>query len=325
MKLVKKITIISTSPLGYVDYLIENLRTNSNVDVTYIDYLSFKYKYKSIFDKLKNFVNKIVFKTNIKKDYKSNCLMAKLNSIPKQDVILIIRPDRLSVKDIIKMRAYTKELNAFYYDSTTKVPVQIDLISLFDKVFSYEKQDVKVYDLNFITNYIYDFQEYVPIVERPKVFNVTSFDERFQDLVHVADYFKSEDIDYSILISKKNAKPHPLVTIFSGFMSLNDVKTNILQATIVLDIQKNDQKGLSFRVFEALGYHKKLITTNADIVNYDFYNPNNIFVLDLKNIEIPRSFFETPYQEIPTQILYKYTLNGWIETVLGIQAKRLNN
>ena len=52
------------------------------------------------------------------------------------------------------------------------------------------------------------------------------------------------------------------------------------QCKIVLDLQHPKQQGLSFIVFEALTYGKKLITLNQDIVTYDFYRPENIHVVE---------------------------------------------
>ena len=48
-------------------------------------------------------------------------------------------------------------------------------------------------------------------------------------------------------------------------------KENLKKSKIIVDIHKYGiQDGLTFRVFEAIGYHKKLITTNKDIKTYDF-------------------------------------------------------
>lgn len=87
----------------------------------------------------------------------------------------------------------------------------------------------------------------------------------------------------------------------------------------MIDIQRDDQIGLSFRVFEALGYRKKLITTNIDIVNYDFYNPQNILVLDPNNIEIPKSFVESPYEDVPDHILAPYRIDNWVKKVFELE------
>lgn len=84
----------------------------------------------------------------------------------------------------------------------------------------------------------------------------------------------------------------------------------------VLDSPQAGQTGLTIRVLEALGAKKKLITTNPDIVNYDFYRPENIYVykgkIDLNNI-----FFKKPYMEIDNIIYSKYSLKSWLEEILS--------
>ncbi|MFI8377987.1 hypothetical protein [Leeuwenhoekiella sp. NPDC079379] len=45
---------------------------------------------------------------------------------------------------------------------------------------------------------------------------------------------------------------------------------------ILLDVQKGNQEGLTFRIFEALALKKKLIITNKSIVDYYFYDPQNL-------------------------------------------------
>jgi hypothetical protein len=66
-----------------------------------------------------------------------------------------------------------------------------------------------------------------------------------------------------------------------------------------------------------MGLQKKLITTNSDIKNYDFYNPNNILIIDIKRPEIPKAFFENEYEKLPEDIYNKYTLSGWIKNVFS--------
>ena len=61
---------------------------------------------------------------------------------------------------------------------------------------------------------------------------------------------------------------------------------------------------------------RKFITTNKDIVNYDFYNSNNILVIDRKNPIIDFDFLMTPYEELDENIYYKYSLENWILEVL---------
>ena len=131
-----------------------------------------------------------------------------------------------------------------------------------------------------------------------------SKDYRLDTLKNVAKFFKQNKFDYHFYVMDKQDIEDELITFFSKRMDNKTVVNHI-------------QDGLTFRVFEAIGYHKKLITTNKDIKTYDFYNSNNIYVIDdVKNISIPLSFFETDYEEIPKQIVEKYMLKNWVTTIL---------
>lgn len=80
----------------------------------------------------------------------------------------------------------------------------------------------------------------------------------------------------------------------------------------IMDINNPKQNGLSFRPFHAMSMHTKVITTNEDIVNYDFYNPDNIYIMDFDNpILPPKEFFDSPYKELPAEIFEKYSLKSW--------------
>ncbi len=83
----------------------------------------------------------------------------------------------------------------------------------------------------------------------------------------------------------------------------------------VLDSPQARQLGLTIRVLEALGSKKKLITTNEDIKNYDFYREENIYIykgdIDMNNI-----FFKSDYCEIDENIYHRYSLNNWLMEIL---------
>ena len=84
-----------------------------------------------------------------------------------------------------------------------------------------------------------------------------------------------------------------------------------------LDFPKDGQTGLTMRTIESMGVHTKLITTNKEILNYDFYNPNNIYILDLDDMRLPdNSFFNTKYEEINENIFNKYNIETWMDELL---------
>lgn len=84
----------------------------------------------------------------------------------------------------------------------------------------------------------------------------------------------------------------------------------------VIDVENVAQHGLTMRSIEMLGLRRKFITTNKDIVNYDFYNPNNILVIDRENPVVDMSFFEKPYETLDEELYRKYSLENWILEVV---------
>ena len=69
------------------------------------------------------------------------------------------------------------------------------------------------------------------------------------------------------------------------------------------------------RSIEMLGAERKLITTNAAIKEYDFYNPNNICVIDRNNPVIDKQFLSIPYESVSPELYHKYSLDGWLEYI----------
>jgi hypothetical protein len=70
------------------------------------------------------------------------------------------------------------------------------------------------------------------------------------------------------------------------------------------------------RSLEAFGAHKKLITTNQSIRDYDFYSPNNICIIDRKNPQIPNSFFKEAFTPPELNLYQRYSLEGWVNEIL---------
>ncbi|MHA0916204.1 hypothetical protein ACR9H8_15910 [Kosakonia cowanii] len=54
----------------------------------------------------------------------------------------------------------------------------------------------------------------------------------------------------------------------------------IKKSRALIDIVQQNQTGLTLRALEAVFFNKLLITNNKDIINYDFYDPELVFLLD---------------------------------------------
>ena len=108
------------------------------------------------------------------------------------------------------------------------------------------------------------------------------------------------------------------VDIFHESKSFEENQLAAQQAKVLVDFKTPTHNGLSFRIFESIGYEKKLITTNAEVKKYDFFHPNNIFVWDGKNLDGLADFLSHPYCPLDNSIRLKYSFSNWIKYLLDI-------
>jgi hypothetical protein len=313
-----KITIISYDNWGLNSHLFNALNKKGH-SVHHINIYDIKYKYPNIKSKVYNFVLKTFSNKNIKNIYYGNEIIKKLKGNNEtQDIILTIKGDFIDPKAILEFKKYTNKSIAFFNDSITRCPKIKKVLSSFDEVYSFEKDDCNKFNLKFITNWIYPIQNRENKKEKYQVFNISSRDKRLPIISKIGSILKELNINYRLIVfDKKNKIKDTNIEYTAIQIPLAEVNDYINNAQVLLDINRIGQKGLTFRVFESLELEKKLITTNTDIKNYDFYNPNNILIMDEKKPNIPLNFFSNKYQKIPENILKNYTIETWINQIIS--------
>ncbi|MFD2561595.1 hypothetical protein [Aquimarina rubra] len=313
-----KVTLISLDNWGFNQFIAKELERRG-IKVSQINFYQLRYKYPSFFHKVFNFFAKLFFKYNIKKKFLEKKILEELNKNGHQDKILIIKGDFLNPDFIKKIRPYTDNLLGFFNDNYKRSPKIAKIYNEFDKAFSFEKDDVERFNFSFITNFIYKGELSNKETLKHEVFNISSSGNRDAVIQNIARALDKIDIKYKIVIVGKNEgyTDDTQIVYTKKTMDLQQVEGLIAQSNVLLDVHRENQSGLTFRVFESMGFSKKLITTNKDIATYDFYNPNNILVVDKQHIEIPKSFFETSYEPIPKEIYDRYTLPLWVDEVFG--------
>lgn len=97
-----------------------------------------------------------------------------------------------------------------------------------------------------------------------------------------------------------------------------DVQNVFFNSLAILDIEHPGQTGLTMRTFETMGANKKLITTNTMVRDTDFFNPDNILVIDRTSVpKIPASFLNTSYVPLADEIYRKYSMAGWLSDIFS--------
>lgn len=316
-----KICLISFDYWGFDQHIIDALQKRG-IEASHINLNDFTYSYPNIISRVGNSLSKIILDKNIKNIKKQHFVLDKLEKIGHQDIILTIRPDLLDRKTHEIIKTKTNRYIAYLYDSTKRFPVSHLSKGIFDEIFSFDRDESNYYNFRRISNYIYlPKKEIDPnITYKNAVFMVISKDSRLKMLDAISRKLDGLDIDYKFIVksNKDLGNVNPKIEWTKNDIGSKEMQTMIEESKIMMDISRAASTGLSFRVFESLAYQKKLITTNEAVKRYAFFDPNNILVIDPENIEIPKEFFETPYNPIDQDVYNKYTIENWVKTVFGL-------
>lgn len=87
---------------------------------------------------------------------------------------------------------------------------------------------------------------------------------------------------------------------------------SVRHARCLIDLVQPGQSGLTLRPLEALAFHKKLISNNPTLIKYDFYHPQNIFILGVDNWEDIHAFMSSPLYPISSDVALKYDVLAWL-------------
>ncbi|MCO6521263.1 MAG: hypothetical protein J6582_09505 [Snodgrassella sp.] len=314
-------------------------------DVTFIDsnpdYVK-KFKYQNNIDRLYHAFRKIFYHDkSYKHQLKEKFVLEQTDKYlakRQYDYSLIIRPDTYSLNLLQLIRSYTCEnMVGYQWDGLNRFPDVMPIIDLFDNFFVFDADDTKNinfinYHLKGITNFYFDMYQPEPVKHNGKIayFIGSHIDERISAIDCCAYELNKNNIKLKFIIpTDDNTKilkyeQKDLIT----FGSKNKIEfyeniCNINNSDILIDIVNPIHNGLSFRVFEALYYRKKLITNNLLVQKYDFYHPHNIFILGVDDLTFLPTFLADRTVEIDPQIVKKYSFGNWIRNILNIKPFQL--
>lgn len=87
----------------------------------------------------------------------------------------------------------------------------------------------------------------------------------------------------------------------------------VRKSRCLVDLFQEGQVGLTRRPLEALFFNKKLLTENLHIQDFDFYCPENTFIMGKDDIGQIKHFLNaTPAVEIPDKIKRRYDVFRWL-------------
>lgn len=179
-------------------------------------------------------------------------------------------------------------------------------------VYSYSPRDCQVCEMQYMSTV---YSKRVRLPQLPLRYDLVflgMLKDRGDQIADVYDWCVEHGYNPEFYVVGKKAQ-YRNIPLKQKQLNYEEYLQMVSQSRAILDISNPGQDGLTMRVMEALFFHKKLITTNEDIVNYDFYRPENICVLNILNINIPEEFFKIDYIDIPEETLNGYDMDSWVD------------
>ncbi|MBG9999213.1 hypothetical protein I6E72_09560 [Pseudoalteromonas sp. NSLLW24] len=249
----------------------------------------------------------------------------------KYDRVIIIRGEYLEGKVIEKLKKHFSQAQFIMYqwDFSKNLPLLSSQIKLFDKAYSFDKDDSELFNIEHKP--LFFNRQYKELNAKEGVthdinFVGTDHSRRYVFIKEFINCNKDNNFKYKIHLFR------PLTSLLLAFLkkptffvgkkvkhfkvkpsSEHDTLLSMANSKVILDITQPGQNGLTMRTLEALGLQKKLVTTNRSVEQYDFYNSENIRILDSENLFIEKEFVDSPYKRTSKEVYNKYFIDNWVD------------
>jgi hypothetical protein len=323
----KHILLFAPSFFGYEKHICDRLREMGAV----VDFFDERPS-NNLFTKLLIRFKRILISATIKRYYDKVFSQVKSKTY---DYILVINIEAMPYDFIAKLRAinHNAKFILYMWDSIAYKPRLTQYVPMFDSVYSFDKDDCdNVSTIKFRA--LFYLNHYADIADKcdysyDLAFIGTAHTDRFTIMkqllkilnertlsVYTYFYMQNKLVYFMYKRTNDNFKDTKVSDFHYRALPSEDIMDIISRSRIVIDIQGPNQRGLTIRTIEMLGAARKLITTNKRIRDYDFYNPNNILIIDRENPYIPQAFLDTDYTPIDEDIYKRYSLDWWIEEIM---------
>ena len=235
-----------------------------------------------------------LFYGNWKRNLRNYDLVILFDSECHERVIEYIRKKYPKIKIVL-----------WYWNPINKNNSKLLNIKDIDSVWTYDRFDAEKYHLKYNPQFYHKILVDAHYVVDADLFFLGKNKGRKTMLDRLKKVADEKKIDCNFCIINKKSEN----------IKYTDYVNRMLKSKCIVDLVCDPPCGLTLRPLEALFFKKKLITNNEDIVNYDFYNGNNIFIIGKDDIERITDFINSPYEEIDDEIVNFYKYDSWLKRI----------
>lgn len=131
-------------------------------------------------------------------------------------------------------------------------------------------------------------------------------------LIKIANYCENNNLKYKIhLVGSNNTK-------FSNkSLSYNEIIRCINNSRAILDLNVENQSGMTLRPLEAIFYNKLLITNNSNIVSYRAYIKENTMIIKDNKLDSMLNFLSKDIYKVDKKITDFYLFSNWLKRLIN--------
>lgn len=206
-----------------------------------------------------------------------------------------------NVAKYIKKKYPNKRVIIWYRNSISHSVSPLKFKNSICEIWSFDKEDCDKYNIKYNPQfYIYNPQ-YAAKEYEYDAFFIGKDKGRLEKILKLEELLKTKGLRTKFCIVGYN----------SSYLSYSEILDYISKSKAIIDIQGDWQNGITLRPLEALFYNKKLITNSIEVLNSDYYHPNNIYILEQEERDI-QEFMESNIYITPRSIINKYNLESWV-------------
>lgn len=346
----KRLLLISPVLYGIEKHINDALQ-KKGFEVTWIENKILPFDYQSPDAKLRS-LRRTFYALTFKKEQHIKKQLSTIDNL-NFDVLLSINCHVLCSCLIRKLRNRNKNIKTILYlwDSTNKFSC-LKTTELFDRVYTFDHDDSKKHNWDYIPNFFiknedsqnknhkYDllfvgkFTEHrlklldeiidKQLVSRPFKYYIKLLPAYKNSLHSYLLYlaikrFREKNkwiCDYTLNYEAITRKLNHEYLIYKPVSPETVVKKRA-QSKVIIDLPFPDQSGYTHNAIAALALGKKLITTNNRIRNEEFYNPDQVKIIDQNNPEVDYSWIKEKGEFSIHPYFEKLEMSNWLSLIVN--------
>jgi hypothetical protein len=268
---------------------------------------------------------------------RSNNLNILSKSGLNYEYILVIKCEYITIELLKELRIRSKrgKLILYLWDSLKRINGIQEKLGIFDLVFSFDRTDTINNSKLIFHPLFFRFRDTTSnLVSKEIIYDIyflgLDHSDRFELLKNLNIKCRELGLKtYFVLYTGRfsfflRCLRNPSFIRYRNYFTFNTISANLnfelmLNSKCVVDLNHPDQSGLTMRTLEIIASGRKMITTNVDVKNYDFFNSENILIIDRNNPKVNIDFFDKCYVDLPEEVIERYSISSWIDKILNFQ------